>query len=275
MRQDHRQTAWVGILRILPLLLLCSASWAAVAQDDWGAPEVKVSQEAGKWVVQGLKNRVELDPASLEMTVRTQSPSWSMSPSFAGDLVVEVSGKTYSLRLADAATREVSPYQTGFKTGLKLALSGFRREETAIDLSLSLFVCLEGQQEELVCELIAAEDNARVVECLWPGALTNGSFDATVVPFMQGMLLPKDWPQKVWLYDPVCYGRGLYMPWWGHQKEDSAMLVLIETPEDAGCRFEHPAGGPTKMQLRWIHSLGRLQYPRRVRYCFFDSEAVK
>jgi len=271
MRQNRRQAAWAGNLPILSFLLLCSTSWAAAVQNDWGAPDVKVSQEAGKWVVQGLKNRVELDPANLDMSVHTQSRNWSMSPSFAGDLVVEVSGKTYSLRLADAGTREVSPYQTGFKTGLKIALSGFHQQETVIDLGLSLFVCLEGQQEELVCELIAAEDKAQVLECLWPGALTNDSFDATVVPFMQGMLLPKDWPQKVWLYDPVCYGRGLYMPWWGHQRQDSAILVLIETPEDAGCRFEHPAGGPTKMQLRWIHSLGKLQYPRRVRYCFFDK----
>ena len=57
------------------------------------------------------------------------------------------------------------------------------------------------------------------------------------------MLLPKDWANKVWLYNTVTYGRGLYMPWWGHQKGGSGMLLLIETPEDSGCRFEHPAGG--------------------------------
>ena len=267
MRQ-HRQI----IRKAIQLsLLLCSTAWAEASQDDWGAPQVKVSQDAGQWVIQGLKNRVELDATNLQMSVHTQSRQWRMSPSFAGDLVVEVAGKTCSLRLADAATREISPYQTGFKTGVKIALSGFRQQETAIDLNVSLFVCLEGRREELVCELVAVEDKARVLECLWPGAPADGSFDVTVVPFMQGMFLPKDWPQKVWLYDPVCYGRGLYMPWWGHQQADSAMLVMIETPNDAGCRFEHPAGGPTKMQLRWMHSLGQLQYPRRVRYCFFDK----
>jgi len=109
------------------------------------------------------------------------------------------------------------------------------------------------------------------MECFWPQAVSNSCFDYTVVPFMQGMLLRKDWPKKVRLYNTVCYGRGLYMPWWGHQKGNSAMLVLLETPEDAGCRFEHPAGGPTKIELRWIHSLGKLAYPRRVRLCFFDK----
>ena len=61
------------------------------------------------------------------------------------------------------------------------------------------------------------------------------------------------------------------MPWWGHQQKGAAVLVLMETPEDAGCHFEHPVGGPTKIQLRWIHSLGRLRYPRRLRLCFFDE----
>ena len=265
-----------GCLPIFLVAWLCSIAPVVnagdqAAQDDWGTPSVLVVQEEGKWLIKGRQYRVQLDPTTLETVVQTQSRKWSLSPSSASDLAVEAAGKTYSLRLADAGKREVSPYQTGFKTGVKIALSGFRQQETAIDVSLSLFVCLEGRQEDLVCELIAAEDNVRVLECLWPGALTADSFDTTVVPFMQGMLLPKDWPQKVWLYDPMCYGRGLYMPWWGHQQAGSALLVLIETPEDAGCRFDHPAGGPTKAQLRWVHSLGRLQYPRRVRYCFFET----
>jgi len=34
----------------------------------------------------------------------------------------------------------------------------------------------------------------------------------------------------------------------------------------AGCRFEHPAGGPTRIEVRWVHLLGRWAYPRRVRF---------
>ncbi|OHB65575.1 MAG: hypothetical protein A2Y77_06440 [Planctomycetes bacterium RBG_13_62_9] len=185
--------------------------------------------------------------------------------------MVEASGKTHSLRFADAGARTITPYQTGFKTGVKIALGDFQYDGTKSDLKIDLFLCLEGQREELVCELIAQEADTRVLECLWPPAMTAESFDSTVVPFMQGMLLPKDWAKKVRLYDTMSYGRGLYMPWWGQQKDKSAMLVLIETPEDAGCRFDHPAGGPTKIQMRWVHSLGRLQYPRRVRLCFFET----
>lgn len=252
-------------------LMSLAGSVAAVTQDDWGGPNIRVEERDGLWVIAGAKNRVELNPADLQLTVRAAGQRWSMAPSAPGDLVVEAAGKTASLRLANASDKTISAYQTGFKTGVKIALKSFRHEGTQIDAALDLFVCLEGEREELVCEVIAHEDDARVLECLWPGPLAEDCFDATVVPFMQGMLLPKTWPKKVWLYDTMSYGRGLYMPWWGHQQDTAAMLVLLETPNDGGCRFAHPEGGPTKIQPRWVHSLGRLQYPRRVRFCFLAN----
>jgi len=258
-------------LALVTLFCLPSPAAVGTAQEDRGAPKVQVLRAEGRWVIRGEKTRVELDPNTLQMTIRTPGRTWTSVASSANDLIAESAGKTYPLRLADAAERVVSAYGTGAKTGLKVTLKSFRHPAGAVDLPIDLFLCLEGPQEELVCEVVAQEDHAQVLECLWPPGLAEESFDATVVPFMQGMFLPKDWSQKVWLYDTMSYGRGLYMPWWGHQRGKAAMLVLLETPDDGGCRFEHPAGGPTRMQLRWVHALGRLRYPRRVRLCFFDE----
>jgi hypothetical protein len=268
-----RPVGRIGLLLALTCLLPSGRRLGAadVKQDQWGAPEVEVSRQGEKWVIEGKKDRLELNPSDLQITVDGGGQAWSMLPSFAGDLVVERAGARLSLRLAEAGKKEISPYRTGFKAGVKVVLKDFTQEGKPIDLQMTFFICLESERDELVCELVATEGSSAVLECCWPGALAAASFDTTVVPFMQGMLLPKDWPKKVWLYDTVCYGRGLYMPWWGHQKGNSAVLVLIETPEDAGCRFEHPEGGPTRMQLRWIHSLGKLSYLRRVRLCFFKK----
>ncbi|MBN2269591.1 MAG: hypothetical protein JXN61_03200 [Sedimentisphaerales bacterium] len=230
-----------------------------------------VVKEGEEWTIRGSKSRLQFNPSDFQMTVHTNERTWSMAPSFSGDLVVESAGQRLSLRLAEAGKKNVTPYSTGFKGGVKVELSEFSHGENKIDLGITLFICLEGPEEELVCELVPSEKDTNIIECCWPAAMSEASFDATVVPYMQGMLLPKGWPKEVRLYDTVCYGRGLYMPWWGHRKGGSAVLVLIETPEDAGCHFEHPAGGPTKIQLRWIHSLGKIQYPRRVRLCFFDE----
>ena len=272
MMTTHGTATSIRFLLFVSALFVSSNIYAAVVnQEDWGAPQVQVLQEKAQWTIKGSKNRVELQISDLQMTVHTQSRTWSMIPSFSGDLIVEKSGQRVSLRLADAVKKTITPYHTGFKSGLKITLAGFAHKDQEIDVQIDLFICLEGREEELVCELIASEKTATVLECFWPQAMAHECFDVTVVPFMQGMLLPKDWPQKVRLYDTMSYGRGLYMPWWGHQQGSSAMLVLIETPDDAGCRFDHPAGGPTRTELRWVHSLGRLTYPRRVRFCFFDE----
>jgi len=266
-----------SFLRHLLLFLCCvpfliGATKAAPSrQDDHGAPVVQVTQADGTWIVAGSEHRVELQASDLQMTVRTQSKTWSMQASAPGDLTVDAAGSGYSLHLASAKEKTITPYRTGFKTGVKIALKGFEHEGMNIGLEIDLFVCLEGPEEELVCEMLAREDRAQILECLWPAGLTADSFDATVVPFMQGMFLPKDWPEKVWLYDTLSYGRGLYMPWWGQQQGNAAMLVLLETPDDGGCRFAHPPAGPTTIQPRWVHSLGQLRYPRRLRLCFFDK----
>jgi len=240
-------------------------------QGDRGAPEVRVGLEQGRWLVAGRKNRIELDPENLRISVQAGPAAWPMVASFPGDLSVRSAGKVYGLRLADASAKRVSPYRTGFRSGLKIDLQDFRCEAGPLDVELQLFLGLEGAEEDLVCEIIASDGETRVRECLWPPAFDSSAFEATAVPFMQGMLLPKNWPRKVWLYDTLSYGRGLYMPWWGHQQGQSAVLVLLETPADAGCRFEHPAGGPTRMDVRWVHSLGRWAYPRRVRFSFLDK----
>ncbi len=235
------------------------------------SPQVSFDTNAGVWRVSGAKHRLAFNPSNLASVVETPATVWRMVESRAGDLEVRHDGKAMSLQLASAGRKLVSAYDNGFQTGLKIELGEFRSGTNALDLALQLFLCFEGRQEELVTTCIASDGGTRVLRCDWPAGLLADSFDATVVPFMQGMLLPKNWPEKTWLYDAMCFGRGLYQPWWGHQQGDSAMLVILETPDDGGCHFEHPAGGPTKVGPRWLHSLGRFAYPRRARLCFVDK----
>jgi len=140
-----------------------------------------------------------------------------------------------------------------------------------LDIAIQLFIGLDGRDEDLAVRLIASDGADRVRELVFPPSLDPSSFDHTVVPTMQGMLLPKAWPRRVVLNDEIAYGRGLYMPWWGHQQQQSAIIVILETPADAGIRFAHPAGGPSRADVRWLHSLGRWSYPRSVRYAFIEN----
>jgi hypothetical protein len=111
--------------------------------------------------------------------------------------------------------------------------------------------------------------------------------DYTVLSNGRGNLLPRSWPKE---YNPI---RGTTkegklvatdrsevqsnvieswsMSWWGFQKGPAALMVIVETPDDAAYQFEHPAGGPTVIGPRWRASLGRLGYPRAVRFCFLSQ----
>lgn len=259
----------------IPLLLLAPGLGllSLLAAEETAPPEPRVTvaenPATGLWEIVGAATRVTLNPTNLALQVQTAAATWVFEPSRPGDLLVRQAGRRLSLALAAAGHRRITPYATGFLTGLKVELGGFTAEGEPLDLRLQLFLGLEGA-EELAFTLIASDDAARVLQCDWPGGLAPESFDTTVVPYMQGMLLPRDWPEKTWLYDTLSFGRGLYQPWWGHQQGAAACLLILETPDDAGCHFEHPAGGPTRLGPRWVHSLGRMAYPRRARLCFLD-----
>ncbi len=252
-------------------LKLEPATATAARQGDYGAPAVKVTEKDGHWQIAGLRRQVDLDPATLQITVRSGERTWRLQPSAPGDLEVRHEGAGIGLQLSEAGSKQVALRETGYQTGVQIELGAFAKDGQTLDFRLQLSLGLEGPEEELVCEAVAMEGGTRVRQLLWPGGVEPASFDATVVPFMQGMFLPKDWPRKVWLYDDLSFGRGLYMPWWGHQQGPGALLVMLETPDDGGCRFQHPEGGPTRLAPRWVHSLGRFAYPRRVRLCFFDQ----
>lgn len=250
-------------------LLLSSGDVAS--PEERGVPPVAVEKSGREWMIAGKHNRVSVNESDLRITVKSGSTTWSMMPSSEGELTVQVDTSLVKLRLADAGEIKVSPYETGFKTGIKVTLSSFNYQEESLDLVIQLFITLETSEDELVCEMVPLEGKNVVKELLWPKGFVPGSTDFTVLPYRQGVLLSGDWPHEVTLRWHLTHTVGMYMPWWGHLKGNSAVLVLLETPDDAGCRFEHAAGGPTVIEPRWIHSLGKFRYPRKARLCFLEN----
>jgi hypothetical protein len=257
---------YISIFAIFLWNCVCSGE---PAQLEWGNPAVEVRQGETQWIVEGERLMVVVDSNTLAMQIKDEDVSWNIEGSRQGDFIVEDGGRNITLSLKDAKQIKIEPYETGFMSGVKIRLNKYVHQDKLLEVRLQLNICLQAPNEDLVCELITTEDAVAVKQCLWPAPFEPESFDFTIVPFMQGMLLPKEWPQRVWLYDTISYGRGLYMPWWGHQKGDSAAMIILETPADGGCHFSHPAGGPTRIGARWVHSLGKFSYPRRARLCFF------
>src|SRR3989338_5651722 len=149
-------------LLVLFHVLLLSVSAQKLQREEWGAPQVSVSHDRNHWVIQGRKNKVTLNGSDLAMKVETRSGNWMMVPSSENDLLVNSEGVEFSLRLSNARNINIKPYDTGYKTGVKIRLEGFRHsnlksKRSEFDLALCLTICLEGNEEELVCEAVAIE----------------------------------------------------------------------------------------------------------------------
>ena len=268
---------------------LAFVTWPCSGQQrspsDTGEPQVAVSHSAGTWTIAGKKNTVELKESDLAVSVHAGPVTWKMAPSSQEDLLVSVGGDQFHLRLADAGHIQISPYETGFKTGIRIILDRFHNTGqhapgSPVGLRVVLTMCLEGADEELVWEAMVNEQGAAARELNWPKAMEGREVDYTVISSDEGTLLPRDWPKP---YHPIQRADGDHsiiqshlieswsMSWWGFLKGDSAVIVIVDTPDDAAYTFSHPAGGPTSMGPTWRAQLGRFGYPRSLRMAFLPK----
>lgn len=264
-------------------LCVVSGTAAQRPRDEWGAVPVRVADTESSILIAGRKREVTLLKRDLSLSIVSGGIVWRMIPSAAGDLVVRHQGRDLALRLADAGKIAFGKYDASFKTGTKIELSGWRHEGRELDVTLLLSVALEGRDEELAFSIAAREGTAVIRQLDWPTAVDASSFDHTVMSHYRGILLPRNWPSA---WHPIRAGaawpdekteiqshviESWSMSWWGFQHGPSSMAVIVETPDDAAYRFEHPAGGPTVIGPRWRPSLGAFRYPRAVRMAFFDK----
>ena len=272
-------------------LSLFGSAAQTLPRAEWGAPEVSVTSANGKWTLAGRKQTVSLDEATLALAVAAGPVTWTMAVSEPDDLLVKAKGEEFNLRLADAGRIEIVKYDTGYQTGVKIRLDRFKNKSGAdLDLALVLTLGLEGKAEDLVFNLAAIEHETVVRQLDWPKEVDTRGANYSALNHVRGNLLPCDWPKEYGPYLNVPSGQGQEaliksdksyiqanlietwsMSWWGFQKDKSALVVIVETPNDAAYKFHHPAGGPTVLGPRWLASLGRLAYPRSVRFCFIPE----
>jgi len=238
-------------------------SWLlANSKEKPARPEGSFEETDDAWVVRTPAMEYRLHKSDLSASVTTSAGVWEMLPADARDVQAQ---KPFSLLSAGA--KKAAPFHTGYSVGMTLALREF---ESAPGLEVVLGVNLMGN--EIVFEVAAPQD-APVGALQWPKALKTGKSDVTVLPSMQGMLLPGDWPQD-FNRKEVANSRTLYMPWWGVLRGGRGVLGILETPYDAGVDISHNSGGPTRVEPLWYATLGKLGYLRRARYVFQDEAAT-
>ena len=289
------------VYRKLPCLaaLLFIGATSSFAQllppGERGAPEVTVTHADGRWVIAGIKQTVTLNDSTLAMSVEAGRTTWRFAPSEPDDMIVKSQGEEFDLQLTNAGKIQIEPYNTGYQKGVKIRLeqfhnNGLLHQGADLDLALVLTLGLEGKDEDLVCGAVAIEHEAVVRRLDWPKEVDTRGADYTALSNVRGNLLPCNWPKEYNPFLNVPAGQGQEalikgdtsyiqanliecwsMSWWGIEKGSAALVVIVETPDDASYKFHHPPGGPTVIGPRWLDSLGRLAYPRSVRFCFIPN----
>jgi len=269
------------------VLALDSALAQQLSREQWGGVPVTIAHQNANWIIAGRKNKVTLNDRNLAITIETASSKWSTLASSTHDMLVRSGVQEFAIGLTQAKKIEIVPYDAGFKAGVKISLSDWSRNSRDFGLRLFLTICLEGADEDLVFDIAADENGTTLRELDWPGALDARDIDYTVLSNGRGTLLPRNWPKE---YYPIrsitpegkiaATDHSLLqshvieswsMSWWGFQKGRSAMMTIVETPDDAAYQFKHPAGGPTEIGPRWVGQLGRFGYPRSARMVFIDQ----
>src|SRR5215831_15399655 len=119
MSSCSRAVAFILLITSLP-------SAQKLQREDWGGPLVAVSSRDRKWTIAGKKTSVTVDEADLTVRVHAETALWEMRPSSPKEMLVRSGGQDFYLRLADARNIAITPYDTGFKKGIKISLSGWR-----------------------------------------------------------------------------------------------------------------------------------------------------
>ncbi|MBP5312508.1 MAG: hypothetical protein J6112_06725 [Clostridia bacterium] len=163
---------------------------------------------------------------------------------------------------------EASAYATGTVSGVKAVYSF---EESGIVIVTYVFV--EKYDDSLHCEFFVRGDESSDIRFVyWPAPLEFDADDGcTVLPKMQGLLLPAKWDGKVPNYQNwQMLSRDFYMPFAGQVRNGSGCMMIFETPWDANCFVDHVPGGDTTLVPYWRPSLGHyaVRDKRKLSYRF-------
>lgn len=231
-------------------------------------PDTSLSESKSGWTLSNGVLSLTIARDDLSMRVGTGTSEWRFLPCDKGDVIVN--GKSTSLRSAGAV--QVEEFNTGYSSGIVMTLANFP-EAGGLELRLSANLI----DNEVVFEIAASENGVVVESVNWPKGIDTSSYTdgCSVIPHMQGMLLPYGWPQTI-SEGNLCNSRALYMPWWGHlqggpRTASPGVLVIIETADDGGAAYDHTPGGATLIRPRWYASLGKVGYLRTIRYVFDDK----
>lgn len=231
---------------------------------------MSIEKRGHRYVVETAGLRLTWDEQRFTWAVQRGERRWESAQPNPDAVGVRVQ-RPIAFAIQSARRVETTSIANAALEGVACVVSDFAGIPRRSRLSFTLVLAIEKATGDLVVTIDGKAEKLFFQHLYWPAAVLFKSAAAqeTIIPFMQGAVIPGRWPHAIANVDYPTQSRGLYMPWWGQRDGQAGYMAILETDADAGCRFEHPAGGPTHVEPRWDGSLGRFSYPRVIRYSFF------
>jgi hypothetical protein len=138
--------------------------------------------------------------------------------------------------------------------------------DPASTAQMTVALQLDGDKPELLVELSGHGPMSRVS---YPYAVASPAKSWLIMPVNEGIGYPVDDPTLGPMRYSLYSGHGLCMAWYGVTDLDRGLMMLVETPDDAGVSVVRREG---RLQLapEWEPQRGEFGYARRLRYVAFE-----
>ncbi len=249
-------------MRRLVLPFTLAALLAICMQAYCAAEPGNLVQLTGKSVNISLNN-------NLGLTVTDSSHKVIWQTGAQGPIVtVRSGGKASSMPITVAEQRSQSKFSEGKYRGSTVHLKGFGSS----DAVLSLTIALNPTSDDLLvqAEQTGGKDEIVSIEHLyrWEKPVSDGGY--MVLPHGSGYLIPADCPDALPGQGQAggLIGSRWSMPLFGMVKSEWGMAVRAETWWDTNAYGDHVPGQFSALDFHCSPSLGKLAYPRRMKYRF-------
>jgi len=211
---------------------------------------------------------VTYDPQAMSLRVEHNGTSWDWLPKAC---YVELpGGKKLSFARAQCESEQIETDGcVAVRSRYHSFVSAWGRK---YPFELTTTVGVEADGQTLRFEIAGEGDEpGDIKEICWPAAFAyDESEGGTVLPMMQGVLIPAKWEKEVnrRYNNGFIFDRDGYLPIFGQYGASNGYCAIFDTPYDARYEYKHTPGGATQVQPIWRASLGQVGYQRTLLYTF-------
>lgn len=217
---------------------------------------------------------VSYDPKNCNILIERPKGgiAFSSEPPF---IKADVYGYSRTLPLSSARRIHIEEQRTAVWEGVRAVYDNFFVGNRKLSFSVDTLIKYEYETGKIVFEVEVLDDEFGMVsEVHWPQSVEYNDSDKsgyTVIPMMQGILIPSKWHNSVLINDGRYYHHDGYMPWFGQCFDNKGYLMITRTAFDAGYCLEHIPSEKTRISNVWYPSLGKMSYRRVCEMQLFDK----